>query len=129
MENERTLREAYDSFVSGDLDRLLEIFQPDAQYVNPPEAVEGGIREGEAELKQMLLAIHEVFDMDSVEILELRDAPVGAFAFVRFRGRGRGSGLPVDVEQYHAIEMRNGRIARLSWFLNREDALAAAGET
>jgi ketosteroid isomerase-like protein len=127
MENERALREAYETFVSGDLDRLLEIFQPDAQYVNPPEAVEGGVRAGEVELRQMWINVHELFELDSVEVLELRDVPAGAFAFVRFRGRGRGSGVPVDVEQFHVLELRDGRIARLAWFTRREDALAAAG--
>jgi ketosteroid isomerase-like protein len=127
MENERRLRDAYDAFVAGDMDTLLEVFHPDAQYVNPPEAVEGGTREGETELRQMWINIHELFELESVEVQEIREAPNGAFAQVRFRGRGRGSGVPIDIEQYHAVELRDGRISRLAWFLRREDALAAAG--
>jgi ketosteroid isomerase-like protein len=127
MENERRLREAYDAFVAGDLHTLLDVFHPDAQYVNPPEAVEGGTRQGETELKQMWAGIHDLFELDSVEVREIREIPTGAFAQVRFRGKGRGSGVPVDIEQYHVVELRDGRIARLAWFLRREDALAAAG--
>jgi ketosteroid isomerase-like protein len=124
---ERLVRSAYDVFVAGDLNGLREIFHPDAEYVNPPEAVEGGTRRGEAELMEMWVNLLDVFDIDSVEIFELREAPPGAFAFVRFSGRGRGSGIPVDVQQYHVITVREGRVARLAWFLGREDALAAAG--
>jgi ketosteroid isomerase-like protein len=127
MESERRLREAYDAFVAGDLDTLLEVFHADAQYVNPPEAVEGGTRQGETELKQMWTSLHELFELESVEVQEMRETPRGAFAQVRFRGRGRGSGVPIDIEQYHVVELRDGRIARLAWFLRREDALAAAG--
>lgn len=127
MENEALLREAYDVFVTGDLERLLDVFHPDAQYVNPPEAVEGGTRQGEAELRQMWINVHELFELDSVEVVELRQVPAGALTHVRFQGRGRGSGVPVDVEQYHVVELSDGRIARLSWFTQREDALAAAG--
>jgi ketosteroid isomerase-like protein len=127
MENEALLREAYDVFVTGDLERLLDVFHPDAQYVNPPEAVEGGTRQGEAELRRMWVNVHELFELDSVGVFEFRNVPVGALTHVRFQGRGRGSGVPVDVEQYHLVELRDGRIARLSWFTQREDALAAAG--
>jgi ketosteroid isomerase-like protein len=124
---ERLVRDAYDVFVAGDLHALREIFHPDAEYVNPPEAVEGGTRRGEGELMEMWTNLLDVFDIDSVEVFELREAPPGAFTFVRFRGRGRGSGVPVDVQQYHVITVRDGRVARLAWFLGRDDALAAAG--
>jgi ketosteroid isomerase-like protein len=124
---ERLVRDAYAAFVAADFDTLLRIFHPDAEYVNPPEAVEGGTRRGEAELQQLWAGVHELFDIDSVEVHELREAPAGVFAFVLFRGRGRGSGVPVDVQQYHVIALRDGRIASLAWFLEREDALAAAG--
>jgi ketosteroid isomerase-like protein len=127
QEEERLVRDAYAAFVAGDLDTLLQLFQPDAEYVNPPEAVEGGTRRGEAELKRIWGSIHELFELDGMEISELREAPAGVFASVGFRGHGRGSGVPVDIQQYHVIALRDGRIASLAWFLNREDALAAAG--
>jgi ketosteroid isomerase-like protein len=126
-EVERLVRDAYAAFAASDLDRLLEMFHPDAEYVNPPEAVDGGTRRGQAELKQMWTSIHDLFVLDGAEVLELRDARGGAFAAVRFRGRGRGSGVPIDIEQYHVTTVRDGRIASIAWFTNRDDALAAAG--
>jgi ketosteroid isomerase-like protein len=126
-ESERFIRDTYAAFVANELDVLLESFHPDAEYVNPPEAVDGGTRQGEAELTTMWRSIHELFELDSVEVHELREVPVGAFALVRFRGRGRGSGVPVDIEQFHLVTLRDGRIARMAWFTTREQALQAAG--
>jgi ketosteroid isomerase-like protein len=121
------IREAYAAFVAGDLEKLGQVFHPDAKYVNPPEAIEGGTRQGEAELMTMWRSLYDLFDLQSVEIDELSECPAGIFTFARFRGRGRSSGVPIDIRQYHVIAMRDGRIASLAWFVEREDALAAAG--
>ena len=127
MQADRFIRDAYARFIAGDLDALLEAFHPDAEYVNPPEAIEGGTRHGVAELRSMWTSLHELFQLDSVELTELREAPAGVLALARFRGRGRAGGVPVDVQQYHVIALRDGRISRIAWFTERDDALAAAG--
>ena len=126
-ELERFIRNAYNAFVSNDLDTLLHVFHQDAEYVNPPEAIEGGTRQGEAELRSMWASMHDLFELDSVELTELSEAPAGVFALARFRGRGRGGGVPVHVRQYHVVTLRDGRISRIAWFTERDDALAAAG--
>jgi ketosteroid isomerase-like protein len=121
------IREAYAAFIAGDLEKLREAFHPDAEYVNPPEAIEGGTRRGEAELMTTWRNVHDLFELHGVEMNEIRECPAGVFALVRFQGRGRSSGVPIDIQQYHVIAMRDGRIARLAWFVERDDALAAAG--
>jgi ketosteroid isomerase-like protein len=124
---ERFVRDAYAAFVAGDFEALRQVMDPEAKYVNPPEAIEGGTRHGEAELMAMWRDQHDLFDLESVEINELREAPAGVLTFVRFRGRGRAGGVPVDVQQYHVIALRDGRVASIAWFTGRDDALAAAG--
>jgi ketosteroid isomerase-like protein len=124
---ERFVRDAYAAFVAGDLEALRQTIDPEAEWVNPPEAIEGGTRRGEAELIAMWRGLHDLFDLESVEFSELREAPKGVFALVRFRGRGHAGGVPVDVEQYHVIALQHGRIASIAWFTGRDDALAAAG--
>src|SRR5687767_8404708 len=47
---EQRIRDAYEAFARRDTTRLGDFFHEDAQYVNPPEAVEPGTRRGIAEI-------------------------------------------------------------------------------
>jgi ketosteroid isomerase-like protein len=40
--------------------------------------------------------------------------------------RGRGSGVEVEWRRWCVVTMRNGRILRSEWFLDRAEALEAA---
>jgi ketosteroid isomerase-like protein len=42
-------------------------------------------------------------------------------------GQGQGSGVPVEWTTFAVLQMRNGKITRAQAFLNRADALEAAG--
>ena len=46
---------------------------------------------------------------------------------LRLTGRGRGSGMQVAAEGANVVLLRDGRIARLEMFWDREAALRAAG--
>jgi ketosteroid isomerase-like protein len=46
---------------------------------------------------------------------------------IRLTARGKGSGVTIDAEVANVVRMRDGRIARLEMFWDREAALAAAG--
>jgi ketosteroid isomerase-like protein len=46
---------------------------------------------------------------------------------IRLNARGKGSGVSIDAEVANVVRMRDGRIARLEMFWDREAALAAAG--
>jgi ketosteroid isomerase-like protein len=43
------------------------------------------------------------------------------------RGVGRGSELPIEWMTFAVLQLRNGKIAQVRVFLDREEALAAAG--
>jgi ketosteroid isomerase-like protein len=124
---ERLIRQGYAAFARGDLAALRRAFHPDAEYVNPPYAIDGGTRRGVKELSGIWRSLHELFEIDSVQVDELREGPRGVFVMTRTRGRGRGSGVPSDVSQAHVLEVRDRRIVRLAWFATREEGLAAAG--
>jgi ketosteroid isomerase-like protein len=42
---------------------------------------------------------------------------------------GKGSTVPVDFENYTVFTLRDGKIARMEFFIQKEQALAAAGIT
>ena len=49
------------------------------------------------------------------------------FLWVRFSGHGGESGVPMEMELAHVITMRDGRAERLVEYLDRAEALEAAG--
>jgi ketosteroid isomerase-like protein len=54
--------------------------------------------------------------------------PAGTYVLLmRLQGRGKGSGMNIDAEVANLVRMRDGRIARLEMFWDREAALTAAG--
>jgi ketosteroid isomerase-like protein len=43
------------------------------------------------------------------------------------RGRGRGSDMPIEWTTFAVFDVRDGKVARIRVFLDREEALEAVG--
>jgi hypothetical protein len=96
----------------------------DIEYVNPPDAVEPGVRHG----RKWFAAITASYDEVVVEPLDYIDAPGDdVVVLARLTGRGRGSGFPVEWQQGYVWTIRDGTAVRFQWFSRPEDALKAAG--
>jgi ketosteroid isomerase-like protein len=65
------------------------------------------------------------FHADVEEMVEAGDGVIvtGLVA----SGRGTGSGMPVEQRIFHVLELREGKVLRISEYLERDQALAAAG--
>jgi ketosteroid isomerase-like protein len=50
-----------------------------------------------------------------------------AALLLRLQAKGKGSGVEIDAEVANVVHMRDGRIAKLEMFWERDAALAAAG--
>jgi ketosteroid isomerase-like protein len=55
------------------------------------------------------------------------DASDEVVVFVRTSGTARQSGAPVEISAAHVVTLLNGRVTRTKVFLDRQDALEAAG--
>ena len=104
-ELERTIRDAYAAFAEGDIESLREFFHEDVIYVNPPYAMEAGTREGRDAVEEIWNGIYSLFEFETVEVLEIAEAPRGVLVVLRYRGRGKASGAPVDVPMAHVLEL------------------------
>lgn len=51
------------------------------------------------------------------------------FLWVRFSGHGAASVIPLEMELAHVYVMRDGKAARCSEYLDRDEGLRAAGLT
>jgi ketosteroid isomerase-like protein len=128
-ENVELVRRIYsDGLLDRDPDRIVHEFAtPDVEYINPPEAVEPGIRRGRALVAQALRSSSEMLEWRRHEVHELFDRGDAVVAAVRFCAGSRGSASELVQEEAHTWTFRDGRIVRFQWGRNLRAALEAAG--
>ena len=129
-ENVELVRRIYeDGLFDRDPERVVHEFAAaDIEYINPPEAVESGVRRGRTEVADALRNSSELFESARHELRELFDGGDAVVAAVSFRTRGRGSGVELVQEEAHTWTFRDGRIVRFEWGRDLGAALAAVGQ-
>jgi ketosteroid isomerase-like protein len=128
QENVDLVRRIYaEGLFDRDPDRIVdELATPDVEYINPPEAVEPGLRRGRAQVARALRNSSELFDSSRHEVHALFDCGDAVVAAVRFCTRGRGSETELVQEEAHTWTLRKGRIVRFQWGRDLAAALEAA---
>jgi ketosteroid isomerase-like protein len=63
------------------------------------------------------------------EIEEMRDLGGRVLVLSVQRGRGKGSGVEVEAHYAMLYDIDGGKITRLAMYMDRADALEAAGQT
>ncbi len=128
QENVEIVRRIYDEgLIDKDPEWLLELATPDIEYVNPPHAVERGVRHGPDEVVRAMRAFAEVWEKSRHELHELFDCGDIVVAAVSWHTRSRGSEADLVQEEAHSWSLRKGRIARFEWGRDLGSALDSAG--
>ena len=125
-ENLEIVRQIYgERLIDRDPKRLAYDFAaPDIEYVNPPEAIDPGIRRGRTEV---ILALRRArqssasYRHELHELFDLGDTVVAAVS----RHAGPPSSSEIQ-EEAHSWTLREGKVVRFERGPNLEDALAAA---
>jgi ketosteroid isomerase-like protein len=127
-ENLEIVRRIYqDGIFDGPPEKLLELTAPEIEYVNPPEAVDPGVRRGRDGLTQAMLNISESFSAYRHELRELHDAGDSVVAVVDFSSSGRGSDVEIVQREAHTWTLRDGALVRFEWGRDVAAALKAVG--
>ena len=128
QENVKIVRRIYEQGMFGeDPGRLLNLATPDIEYVNPPDAIEPGVRRGRAEVAEAVKNAHEFFNSPRYELNELFDGGETVVAALSFYARNRGTTKEIVQEEAHTWTLRDGRIVRFEWGRDLGSALEAAG--
>jgi hypothetical protein len=126
--NAQLVRRFYESgLIDRDPDELLELATPDIEYINPPYAVEPGVRRGVSAVALAMRAFAEVWEESRHEVRELYDDGDVVVVAVSWHIRSRGSETEIVNEEAHTWTLRDGRIARFEWGQDLGKALEAAG--
>src|SRR5690349_3059444 len=99
-----------------------ELIDGNIEYVNPPYAVDAGVRHG----RGALASVRDVYPDFAVAPERFIDA--GDEVIVPGSVVGRSvSGVEVNTRQTYVWTVRDGRAVRFRWFHELEEALAAVG--
>jgi ketosteroid isomerase-like protein len=128
QENVEVVRRIYEQEMFGqDPGRLLDLATPDIEYVNPPYAIEPGVRRGRDEVARAVKAAHEFFESPRYELNDLFDCGDTVVAALTFYARAGGTENEIVQREAHSWTLRDGRIARFEWGRDLGTALEAAG--
>ena len=106
---------------------FAELATADFEYVEPREWPGAGIHQGLDQYRQVLEGFFEALSQMTAEIEEVFDADDRVVAFVRWRARGTSSGAEWEMKPGQVFTLRDGKIARQEVYLDRDEALEAAG--
>ena len=128
-ENVEIVRSGYEPFARGDIEGVLEIMDPEVDWdpaLGPLLGV-GPVRGKEALRRFLTEDIPAGFDDFESRPLSIEDLGDSVLVHTHFLGRGRASGVPVSLEAFSLITLRDGRTVSYRDYETKEAALKAAG--
>jgi ketosteroid isomerase-like protein len=126
-QNVNAVLDGYARFNAGERRAELWFYTPDTEYHAASEDPDSAIHRGIDAVRRHLGRWVESYPDLTVEPLEARGSGDKVFLWVRFSGHGKGSGAPVEMELAHVITLRDGKAARTVEYMDRSEALKAAG--
>jgi ketosteroid isomerase-like protein len=120
QENVEVVRELWDAYSRGDIDRVIALSDPYVVLVTLEEGPDA-IR---ANYARWMEAWEEEPETTVDEVIGTGDH---VLVIACFQGRGRGSGVRVEQRLYEVYTLRNGSILRVDEFSDRATALEAVG--
>jgi ketosteroid isomerase-like protein len=116
------IRAAYEAFNEGDFDAAAELIHPDIVW-NRVAEVEGpfhGKAAARAHMEPDIFSAqrNEIHSVEAVEDWVLVDCT--------FHGEGASSGIKLDQRGFHLWRIRDGKAIEFRYFLDRDEAIAAA---
>ncbi len=126
-ENVEAVRVAFDAFSRDDWDALIGLLDPEIEWVTTGQFVGGEVYRGHAGVRDFLDALTGEFEAFRAEPENFAAASDVVVADTRVTGVGRRSEVPVELQFTVVVSLRNGRVVRVHNFLERQEALEAAG--
>jgi uncharacterized protein len=129
-ENVEAFRASLEAYNRRDIEAFLAAFDPTVEIHPLTLAMfgrEGTVYRGHEGIRQFLRDVDEVLPGIKVEPLEFRDLGERVVATGRLHARGRASGAEVESPIGWLVEFRDGRVIRMTDFLDPNKALEAAG--
>jgi ketosteroid isomerase-like protein len=119
---EQMLRDGYEAFNRGDYDAAAENLHPEVSFARVSD-VERTLEGREAVRGNME---PEVWEKQLVEVHGTEAIGECVVVDTTFHAEGRGSGIELHQDGFHLWRIRDGKGASFEFFLDRDEAVAAA---
>lgn len=126
QENVEVIRGAIEAWNAGDMDRLAELYDPDAIVRGPADWPERGPALGRDAIIRGWSEMRDLWEIDSMGLLS-DFLTAGDRVIVRVDWRGAGRGLETNMGLTFVYTVRRGRILELEIFRDHDEALEAVG--
>jgi ketosteroid isomerase-like protein len=118
----QNIREGYEAFNRGDFDAAAEHLHPDIQFQRVAD-VEASLVGREAVRENME---PDVWERQTLEVHRFEAVGESIVVDATFHAEGAGSGIELTQVGYHLWRVRNGKAVEFRFFLDRDEAVAAA---
>ncbi len=118
--------EVYDSLSQRDVERFIEFFSEDAELHDLPEMPDSDVyrgREAIARWTQDRVDISTAWQWDATVLYESSNS---LLARVHVSVNSIHAGVPVEMDVFHIVDVRDGRIAKVRAFATEEAARKAS---
>jgi uncharacterized protein len=128
QENVEVVRRAFASFSQGGVPALLAYMDEDIDWVSIPGFLpDARDHRGHDGVVRWFERIEEVFADPRWELEEVIEAGPRVFVASKLSARGQSSGAPVETPLFHVVTLVHARAVRFESYLERSQALEAAG--
>jgi ketosteroid isomerase-like protein len=121
--NLELVRRAYDAWNRNDWEELGEIYDPDVVAITPEGFLESAEFRGWPALKERYRDLKEAWKGEQIEVEEIVAEGDQVVARVRWFGVGLSSDAPISLQVTNLVECQGGRIARLEYYWDFQEAL------
>jgi ketosteroid isomerase-like protein len=124
-----TIRRFGDAFNRGDFDFIVGDLHPEVELHEWPVAPGAQTYHGHDGMRAAMAKWFESWEWMQAEILEALEADDRVLVTAHQRAKGRGSRIEVEIKSFNVYTFRDGKVARIELYTEREPALEAAGLT
>jgi ketosteroid isomerase-like protein len=126
-QNVEVVRAIYEAWAKHGLEAGLRYLDDGVEWDLSRRQLDPGIYRGREGVREYVREAREAYSRMGNELEGLFEAGDKVVALLIFRGTGRSSGAAVQARIANVWTLREGKVIRMEYFGNREEALAAAG--
>ena len=125
MRNAATVERLFELWEAGQLDEADELFDPEIEWIEPPETIGRNLVVGPDAARAALANWSEQFDTLRAETTELREEGDRVLHAMDQFARAGGSQVELEAPLYMVWWFRDGKAVRMEMYNTREEAEAA----
>lgn len=128
QENVELVREAFEAFQGGNLEKTAQLVDPELQLLGTVGGLqESQVAHGLSQIDETLAEDLEAWEERRLEAEDFIDAGDNVVVLLHEYRRGRGSGVELETDTAVVVAVREGRVVRMQGYMDRDEALKAAG--